>query len=100
MVWTEATRRQYPRDRLRYTSNLTDAEWALIEPFMPAARRIPAHRGRSQSSGASQPRIPRPDSGPQAIAKKRRTDVFNFLDISPIKDDYPQRGTGFVRIAP
>jgi transposase len=40
MVWTEATRRQYRRDGLRYASNLTDAEWALIEPFMPAARRI------------------------------------------------------------
>ncbi len=40
MVWTEATRRQYRRDELRYASNLTDAEWALIEPFMPAARRI------------------------------------------------------------
>jgi hypothetical protein len=40
MVWTEATRRQDRRDGLRYASNLTDAEWALIEPFMPAARRI------------------------------------------------------------
>jgi putative transposase len=40
MVWTEATRRQYRRDGLRYASNLTDAEWTLIEPFMPAARRI------------------------------------------------------------
>jgi hypothetical protein len=40
MVWTEATRRQYRRDGLRYASHLTDAEWALIEPFMPAARRI------------------------------------------------------------
>src|ERR671913_2164531 len=40
MVWTKATRRQYRRDGLRYASNLTDAEWALIEPFMPAARRI------------------------------------------------------------
>ncbi len=40
MVWTEATRRQYRRDGLRYASNLTDAEWALVKPFMPAARRI------------------------------------------------------------
>jgi putative transposase len=40
MPWTEATRRQYRRDGLCYASNLTDAEWALIEPFMPAARRI------------------------------------------------------------
>src|ERR687898_17730 len=36
----EATRRQYRRGGLRYASNLTDAEWALIEPFMPAARRV------------------------------------------------------------
>ncbi len=40
MPWTEATRRQYRRDGLRYASNLIDAEWALIQPFMPAARRI------------------------------------------------------------
>ncbi|GEO18201.1 hypothetical protein MAE02_58970 [Microvirga aerophila] len=40
MPWTEATRRHFRRDGLRYASNLTDAEWALIEPFMPAARRI------------------------------------------------------------
>ena len=40
MVWTEATRRQFRRGGLRYASNLTDAEWALIKPFMPAARWI------------------------------------------------------------
>jgi hypothetical protein len=40
MVWAEATRRQYRRNGLRYASNLTDVEWALIKPFMPAARRI------------------------------------------------------------
>ena len=35
MAWTETTRRYYRRDGLRYASDLTDAEWALIEPFMP-----------------------------------------------------------------
>ena len=35
MAWTETTRRQYRRDGLRYASNLTDAEWALIEPLLP-----------------------------------------------------------------
>ena len=35
MAWTETTRRYYRRDDLRYASDLTDAEWALIEPFMP-----------------------------------------------------------------
>jgi transposase len=40
MPWTEATRRQYRRDGLRYASDVTDAEWALVVPFLPAARRI------------------------------------------------------------
>ena len=35
MAWTETTRRYYRRDGLRYASDLTDEEWALIEPFMP-----------------------------------------------------------------
>jgi putative transposase len=35
MTWTEITRRQYRREGLRYASHMTDAEWALIEAFMP-----------------------------------------------------------------
>lgn len=35
MAWTQITRRHYRRDGLRYASDLTDAEWAVIEPFMP-----------------------------------------------------------------
>jgi putative transposase len=42
MSWTEITRRQYRRDGLRYASDMTDAEWKLIEPLMPG----PARRGR------------------------------------------------------
>jgi putative transposase len=37
-MWTETTRRQYRREDLRYASDMTDAEWALIEPPMPAAK--------------------------------------------------------------
>ncbi|MCB1539591.1 MAG: IS5 family transposase [Rhodoblastus sp.] len=40
MAWTEITRRQYRRDGLRYASDLTDAEWELVAPFMPAPSRI------------------------------------------------------------
>ena len=40
MAWTEITRRHYRRDGLRYASDLTDAEWALLEPLMPAASPI------------------------------------------------------------
>jgi hypothetical protein len=39
-MWTEITRRKYERAGQRYASNLTDAEWALIEPHMPAVKRL------------------------------------------------------------
>mgnify|MGYP000299208352 CR=1 FL=1 len=49
MPWTEITRPQYRRARLRYASDLTDAEWSLLAPFMPGhARRSandPSHAG-------------------------------------------------------
>src|SRR3989442_2821449 len=37
-MWTETTRRKYEREGQRYASDVTDAEWALIEPHMPAAK--------------------------------------------------------------
>ena len=37
-MWTETTRRQYRREDLRYASDMTDPEWALIEPHLPAAK--------------------------------------------------------------
>ena len=40
MPWTETARREYRRACPRYASDLTDREWALIEPFMPPPRRI------------------------------------------------------------
>jgi transposase len=39
-MWTETTREQYRRQGLRYASDMTDAEWALIEPHMPAAKAL------------------------------------------------------------
>lgn len=38
MAWTEITRRKYRRDGLRYASDLTDAEWSVIEPLLPRSR--------------------------------------------------------------
>lgn len=40
MPWTETTRPHYERRCPRYASDLTDAEWALIEPLMPVVNRI------------------------------------------------------------
>jgi len=37
-MWTEITRRKYDRAVQRYASSLSDAEWALIEPFMPVRK--------------------------------------------------------------
>ena len=34
-MWTPATRRHHSRASLRYETDLTDAEWAVIAPFMP-----------------------------------------------------------------
>src|ERR1700726_3215324 len=39
-MWTEITRRKYERAGQRYASDVTDAEWALIEPHMPAVKRL------------------------------------------------------------
>ena len=40
MPWTEITREQYRRSGLRYASDLTDEEWALIVRWMPARRHL------------------------------------------------------------
>ena len=39
-MWTKITRLKYERDGQRYASDLTDAEWALIEPHLPAVKRL------------------------------------------------------------
>ena len=38
-MWTAEHRRMAGRKGLRYPSDLTDAEWALIEPMIPPAKR-------------------------------------------------------------
>ena len=44
MSWTEITRRQYRRDGLRYASDLSEAEWQLIEPHLPPAKPLGRRR--------------------------------------------------------
>jgi transposase len=38
-MWTNANRVRYDRSRLRYPSDLTDAEWAHVAPLIPPAKR-------------------------------------------------------------
>ena len=39
-MWTETTRRQYGREGLRYASDVTDEEWALIGAELPPAKTL------------------------------------------------------------
>ena len=37
-MWTQKNRPRYDRDHLRYPSDLTDEEWAVVAPLIPAPR--------------------------------------------------------------
>jgi putative transposase len=37
-MWTNENRSLYDRSKLRYPSDLTDAEWAFVEPAIPPAK--------------------------------------------------------------
>lgn len=39
-MWTETTRPKYDREQQRYATDVTDAEWAVIAPWLPADRRL------------------------------------------------------------
>jgi transposase len=38
-MWTDENRGRYDRSKLRYPSDLTDEEWACVEPLIPPAKR-------------------------------------------------------------
>jgi transposase len=38
-MWTKENRGRYDRSKLRYPSDLTDEEWALVKPLIPPAKR-------------------------------------------------------------
>jgi hypothetical protein len=38
-MWTNENRARYDRSKVRYPSDLTDAEWAIIAPLIPPAKR-------------------------------------------------------------
>ena len=38
-MWTNENRARYDRGKLRYPSDVTDAEWGLVEPLIPPGKR-------------------------------------------------------------
>ncbi len=41
MAWTDIIRREHNRDCVRYPSDLSDGEWAVVEKFILPPRRWP-----------------------------------------------------------
>jgi hypothetical protein len=37
-MWTNENRARYDRSKLRYPSDLTDAEWGFVGPLIPPAK--------------------------------------------------------------
>src|SRR3954449_8905523 len=71
-MWTTENRHRYDRDKLRYPSDLTDAEWQLIEPLIPPAKRGSARSRRAwiTTDDRNGKRI-RIKSGPGPAARQR-----------------------------
>ena len=40
MSWTETARREHDRNMLRYTSDCTDEEWAVVRPLLRRTSRV------------------------------------------------------------
>ena len=60
MPWDDITRKQHSRDYLRYPSDLTDREWVLVAPLIPAAKpgggpRTCRHEGRHEGRDERNP---------------------------------------------
>ncbi len=55
MPWTDTARHTYNRKTDRYPSDLTNEEWALLEPMVPPAR--PGGRPRSTDMRENSPRL-------------------------------------------
>lgn len=55
-MWTVENRARYDRSKLRYPSDLTDEEWALIGPLIPPAERGGNKRNRRAHHRLAEPR--------------------------------------------
>lgn len=51
MAWTQPTRGNYERRCARNASDLTDAEWELIEPLMPSPNRTTGTKSSLELQG-------------------------------------------------
>ena len=93
-MWTEITRRKYEREGQRYASDLTDAEWAVIEPHMPAVKRLGRPRETELRAVARRDLVYRADRLSVADAAEGLSSVHHgarlFLRLArrgPVRED-------------
>lgn len=86
-MWTNENRSRYDRGKLRYPSDLTDAEWALAEPLIPPAKRrgnkrtVNRARGRRRSDVCPEHRLP--------VAGRSQGPAAAFDGLSPVVKPFP-----------
>ena len=87
MAWTETTRDHYRRDALRYASDLTDREWALVSPFLPKPHEDGATEKNEPSVGVRGDPVHRLDGLPMAGYSEGLPNLFDrpglFLRVVP-----------------
>jgi len=86
-MWTPTTRAQHSRAGLRYGSDVTDAEWLILEPFLPALSwLLEAHRnGRIGSpivAGSSNRSRSSSNVGSWAVTGGRPAPLRRILPLS------------------
>ena len=88
-VWTNENRARYDRSGLRYQSDVTDAEWALIAALISTARRGGGRRktGRAASrerADVCSPYLPTVVGDPQGFAAEEHGETA-ILIFGPMK---------------
>ena len=56
-MWTNKNRARYDRSKLRYPSDLTDAEWGLVEPLIPPGKTGGGKRTVNMREVAERPHV-------------------------------------------
>jgi transposase len=70
-LWTDKNRAKYDRNHLRYSSDLTDDEWAYVEPLIPPARRGGGKRRTDMRAGHERRDVHPEHRLPMAVHPKR-----------------------------
>jgi transposase len=82
-MWTAKNRGRYDRSKLRYPSDLTDDEWAHVEPLIPPAKR--GGNKRHVEVRETLPRTIRKRSSGQKCSRCIGTGALSPTLLSPVR---------------